>query len=180
MKKLTSIGLCALLAPAITLGVSAALAQDSSSEPRGAQSQQQQRTTPAVPGNPQAQQRSGEAREQAQQRAASEMDRARHAALDGPIVSKPADSILAEELIGSAVMSRQDQNFGPINDFILSEDGQVLAVIVGVGGFLGIGQRDVAIAWDSLERHVDEDGDSVFHVDMTDAALRAAPEYKND
>jgi hypothetical protein len=140
------------------------------------------RRVPAAAGAQQAQQaqeRAGAERAQAQQRGVSESAHAREA-LSGPIVSKPANSILAEDLIGSALMSRQEQNFGPINDFILSEDGQVLAVIVGVGGFLGVGQRNVAIAWDSLERHVDADGDTVFHVDMTDAALRAAPEYKND
>jgi hypothetical protein len=53
-------------------------------------------------------------------------------------------------------------------------------VIVGVGGFLGLGEHNVAIAWDSLEIRVDENGDVVFHVDMTDAALRAAPAYRND
>jgi hypothetical protein len=189
MKKLTSLSLCALLAPAITLGVSAALAQQPGANPQGAQPQQ--RETPAVPANPQAQeradaertqaqQRAGAERAQAQQRSGSESVQSQHATLSGPIVSKPADSMLAQDLIGSALMSRQDQNFGPINDFILSEDGQILAVIVGVGGFLGVGQRDVAIAWDSLERHVDADGDTVFHVDLSDAALRAAPEYKND
>ena len=167
MKRLTSLGLCAIMAPAISLGVGPAFAEQHGAKPRDAQTQP--RATPAVPGNP-----------QAQQRGASDTMKARGAAPGAPIVSRPANSILAKDLMGSPLMSRQDQNFGPINNLILDKDGQVLAVIVGVGGFLGIGERDVAIAWDSLERHVDKDGKMVFHVDMTDAALRAAPPYKND
>jgi hypothetical protein len=164
MKKITSLGLCALMAPAITLGVSAALAQPPGADPQGAQPQQRE---------------SAERAQQAQQRGVSDAQSQRVTRSE-PIVSKPAGSMLAEDVIGSALMSRQQQNFGPINDLILSEDGQVLAVIVGVGGFLGVGQRDVAIAWDSLERSVDDDGDTVFHVDMTDEALREAPAYRND
>ncbi len=176
MNKLTSLGLCALLTPAITLGVGAALAQDAETRPQGAQTQQ--RGSPAAPGNERAQQRG--AAESAQQRAGSQSAQGQRTAHNTPILSKPAGAISAKDLTGSALLSRQDENFGPINDFILDRDGQVLAVIVGVGGFLGIGERDVAIGWDSLEHSVDEDGDVVFRVNMTDAELRAAPAYRTD
>jgi hypothetical protein len=162
MKKLNSLSLCALLTPAITLGVSAALAQESDTRPQGAQTQQRS----ALPGDAGAQQRAGAGSAQGQQAARSTL-----------IERMPADSIRGEDLIGAALMSRQDENFGTIDDVIMDRRGQVLAVIVGVGGFLGVGERNVAISWDSVERTVDAAGDMVFRVDMTDEALRAAPAF---
>jgi len=49
---------------------------------------------------------------------------------------------------------------------------------VDVGGFLGIGQRSVAVSWDSVDRRVNEDGDGYrFSVNATEEALRDAPVY---
>ncbi|WP_269586095.1 PRC-barrel domain-containing protein [Roseibium sp. Sym1] len=56
--------------------------------------------------------------------------------------------ILASNLIGKAVMNGdndQAEAIGDINDVIITRDGGVRAVIVGVGGFLGIGEKDVAL-----------------------------------
>jgi hypothetical protein len=57
----------------------------------------------------------------------------------------------AEWLTNSNVYSPQDENIGTINDIILSSDGSVEAVVIGVGGFLGIGEKDVAVNFDALE-----------------------------
>src|SRR5690606_4213673 len=51
----------------------------------------------------------------------------------------PADQISADNLIGTTVYGANDENVGEINDVVLSEDGQIDAVIIDVGGFLGIG-----------------------------------------
>jgi sporulation protein YlmC with PRC-barrel domain len=56
--------------------------------------------------------------------------------------------ILASNLIGKSVMNGetdQAEAIGDINDVIITRDGKVRAVIVGVGGFLGIGEKDVAV-----------------------------------
>jgi hypothetical protein len=44
-----------------------------------------------------------------------------------------------------------DENIGDINDILVDRRGAVVAVIVGVGGFLGIGEKDVAIPFQALE-----------------------------
>ena len=43
-----------------------------------------------------------------------------------------------------------NETVGDINDLVLDKDGKVVAVIVGVGGFLGIGEREVALDYSSL------------------------------
>src|SRR5690606_5902339 len=60
----------------------------------------------------------------------------------------PADQISADNLIGTTVYGADDENIGEINDVVLSDDGQIDAVIIDVGGFLGIGEKPVAVGMD--------------------------------
>lgn len=98
--------------------------------PALAEAQQQTQTT-----SPQAQQR-------AQQSAKTELQFVRE--------QKP-NEISAEWLTGSAVYNMQEERLGNVNDVILGRDGEISAVVIGVGGFLGIGEKDVAVEYESLE-----------------------------
>lgn len=179
MRKFVSLGLCALMASAFFSGAVAGSSLDRGEDSERVQSQ---RALPAPPGFVRVQQEgaSDEERAPAQQRGVTEADQSRHQAQGTPLESKPVGAIHADDLIGSPLMSREGNNVGPINDFIIDQDGQVLAVLVAAGGLLGLGEHDVAIAWDTLERSVDEDDDHVFHVDMIDQELRDAPRYKKE
>lgn len=67
----------------------------------------------------------------------------------------------AGDLIGKEIKSRNDDaTFGTISDLVFGENGQLLSVIVEVGGFLGIGEEQVTISWSELERQLDADGKS--------------------
>jgi sporulation protein YlmC with PRC-barrel domain len=92
------------------------------------------------------------------------------------LTSAPSSAVHADNIIGSDVMTTGDENVGPVNDLIFDDDGQIIAVVVGVGGFLGMGEKDVAISWDSVSRST-EDRDQ-FRVDATKEDLRAAPAFK--
>lgn len=59
--------------------------------------------------------------------------------------------IMASDLIGTRVVSANNESIGDINDVVLDRNGQVMAAVVGVGGFLGIGEKDVAVPFNSLE-----------------------------
>jgi sporulation protein YlmC with PRC-barrel domain len=61
------------------------------------------------------------------------------------------NQIMASDLIGTRVVSANNESIGDINDVILDRNGQVMAAVVGVGGFLGIGEKDVAVPFKSLE-----------------------------
>ncbi|MCG5501170.1 PRC-barrel domain-containing protein, partial [Ectothiorhodospira lacustris] len=80
------------------------------------------------------------------------------------------------------LMSRTDnETIGSVSDLLFDENGRILAVIVEVGGFLGVGKKEVAVSWDSVEHSLNEDGDGYdFSVTSTKDTLRAAPEYEHE
>jgi hypothetical protein len=59
--------------------------------------------------------------------------------------------IMASKLIGTRVVSANNESIGDINDVIVDRNGQAVAAVVGVGGFLGIGEKAVAIPFNALE-----------------------------
>lgn len=61
------------------------------------------------------------------------------------------DQMLGSGLMGADVWGAEGESIGGVDDLLLDSNGQVMAVVVGVGGFLGIGEKDVAIANDQLE-----------------------------
>jgi hypothetical protein len=85
---------------------------------------------------------------------------------------------LASNWIGQSLYNANDENLGDINDILLDKDGAVRAVIVGVGGFLGIGEKDVAVSFAAIEPRTDEDGDVTLYLNATQEQLEAAPEFK--
>jgi hypothetical protein len=85
---------------------------------------------------------------------------------------------LASNWIGQSLYNTNDENLGDINDILLDKDGRVRAVIVGVGGFLGIGEKDVAVNFAAIEPRTDEDGDVSLYLNATQEQLDAAPEFK--
>lgn len=89
----------------------------------------------------------------------------------------PVDQISADNLIGTTVYGANEENVGEINDVVLSEDGQIDAIIIDVGGFLGIGEKSVAVGMDNLTFMSDEDGDRYLYTEFTEEQLEAQPEY---
>lgn len=99
------------------------------------------------------------------------------------LTSQPQGTFHADSLMGNDVKSsvEDDDDIGTISDLIIDEDGQIQAVVVGVGGFLGMGEKDVAIEWDSLELTKDEDNDDyVIRVNASQDSLEEAEEYERD
>ena len=59
----------------------------------------------------------------------------------------------------------------------IGKDGKVTAVVIGVGGFLGIGERDVAVNFESLRLAQDSNNKKVS-LNVTKDSLKAAPEWQ--
>ncbi|CAN5265516.1 hypothetical protein BH10PSE7_BH10PSE7_38250 [soil metagenome] len=89
----------------------------------------------------------------------------------------PAKATLASTWIGSSVFSAANENVGDINDIVLSSDGAVKAVIIGVGGFLGMGEKDVAVPLDQITASKDENGNVKLMINATRADLDATPAF---
>jgi hypothetical protein len=92
--------------------------------------------------------------------------------------SHQADEMRASKLIGTKVVNTANETIGDINEIILSKDGKVAAVIVGVGGFLGIGQREVAMDFKSLQMNRDANNNLVLTVNATKDLLKDAPAWR--
>jgi hypothetical protein len=86
----------------------------------------------------------------------------------------------ATRIIGQPVYdgTAADANhLGDINDIVLGQNGQAQAVIIGVGGFLGIGEKQVAVAFSALTRQMAEDNTERYVVETTVDELTAAPDF---
>lgn len=68
----------------------------------------------------------------------------------GFIHSQSADEWRGSKLIGAEVYGPDDKSIGEINDVIFADNGQIKAAVVGVGGFLGVGEKDVALPFEAL------------------------------
>lgn len=82
----------------------------------------------------------------------------------------------ASDYIGKRVYDDAGNDIGEVNDIILSADGKLAATILGVGGFLGIGEKDVAVPVGAVK--IVKDGDTArLQVAATKEQLLAAPVY---
>ncbi len=84
---------------------------------------------------------------------------------------------LAHRLVGSKVLNAQAEEIGEVKDVVVDKAGQVAAVVVGVGGFLGIPEKLVAVPYSAI--HVGDvvQSSRVVVLDTTKDALKAAPTY---
>jgi sporulation protein YlmC with PRC-barrel domain len=57
----------------------------------------------------------------------------------------------SSKMIGLNVYNEQNEKLGDINEIILDKDGKVLGYVLGVGGFLGMGEHDIAVSMDKLK-----------------------------
>jgi len=97
------------------------------------------------------------------------------ATAQGVVTQQQPSDMLARALIGMSVRNQQDENIGKIDDVVIDDKGQVKAVIVSVGGFLGIGDKDVALPWSEVK--VDADQKRAI-VNATKDQLNQAPAFK--
>ena len=85
--------------------------------------------------------------------------------------------ISASELLDETVVNAANESVGDVNDVILDANGKVASIIVGVGGFLGMGEKDVALSFDQLSFARDNDNELVVSTNATKEGLQAAPAY---
>lgn len=72
-----------------------------------------------------------------------------------PVQNQSMDEWRASKVIGLYVYNDADERLGAINDLLTDHSGKIVKAVIGVGGFLGIGESDVAVNFDQL-RFVNE------------------------
>ena len=95
--------------------------------------------------------------------------------LPGRGMPAPTVSGDTRKLIGRNVQNAQNETIGEIKSVYIGPDGKVDSLIVRVGGFLGVGEREVRLAWSDLK--ISDNGEKVV-LNITKDELKAKPEYK--
>jgi sporulation protein YlmC with PRC-barrel domain len=81
-------------------------------------------------------------------------------------------------LIGTKIQNSAGENIGDVNYLVLDAKGSVTTVVIGVGGFLGVGEKNVGVPFKAVTRQDDKSGNPVFKLDATKEELSAAPAYE--
>ncbi|WP_340261727.1 PRC-barrel domain-containing protein [Sulfitobacter pontiacus] len=88
-------------------------------------------------------------------------------------------ALTAKDLEGSYVYGANDETVGEIGALVMGDNGEVGQVVINVGGFLGIGEKPVAVTWDELQIMKNAEGDDFrIYIDSSKEALKAQPEYQ--
>ena len=88
-----------------------------------------------------------------------------------------SNEVRTTKLIGALVRNPAGETIGDVNEILVDNTGKIAAVVVGVGGFLGLGEREVALAFESIRLTRDKDGKDVLTVNATKDALKTAPAW---
>jgi sporulation protein YlmC with PRC-barrel domain len=91
--------------------------------------------------------------------------------------SVPNNSATVTDWYKQSVYDPSDNKIGEIMDVLVSPEGRATALIVGVGGFLGAGEKDVAVPFSAV-KHTMKDKKIYLTMDTTKDALKAAPGFK--
>ena len=142
----------------------------------GAQTNDQQQAVPQTQEQQIQEQAQSEQPQDTQEMKADKAELAK--APDGVIRLQDQDTFLASDLTGATVYSPKDEAIGDVNDVIVSRDGKVDGLVVGVGGFLGIGEKDVAIEMSKIKLTETETGIKLV-MDASKDELAAAPGFKS-
>ena len=100
---------------------------------------------------------------------------------DGYLVSDTG-AVLASSLIGATVYNGTGDDaaaIGDVNDIVIGLDGTAEALIVGVGGFLGIGEKTIVVPWSQFTVEQTADDQDVLRLNVTKEDLEAAPGVDN-
>lgn len=88
-----------------------------------------------------------------------------------------ANHWLASHYMGKTVYGPNNERVGDINDIVIDRAGTTTAIIVGVGGFLGMGEKNVAVPFSALQLN-QRDGRDELHMNVTKGDLEKAPAFK--
>ncbi|HEY1362202.1 MAG TPA: PRC-barrel domain-containing protein [Xanthobacteraceae bacterium] len=96
--------------------------------------------------------------------------------------SEPAATVLGTEdvrgILGRQVRSSSGEDMGRMIDVLVDRNGQLRAAVIDFGGFLGVGNRKIAVDWNALHFEPLHSRDERITLELTRDQVKAAPEYK--
>jgi hypothetical protein len=95
------------------------------------------------------------------------------------ITTIPAGVMTVTDWYKQSVYDPMDKKIGTINDVLVTKDGKVEVLILGVGGFIGVGTKDVAVQ-PSAVAMTDKNNKKYLTMSSTKDELKEAPGFKFD
>lgn len=95
------------------------------------------------------------------------------------VMQQPADEWMVKSFLGQSVHDASGQVVGDIKDLAFDRQGHISTIVIGVGGFLGMGEKSVGVSYTSLAHKTDAKGEQMFVVAVSKDSLSKAPEFKS-
>ncbi len=92
------------------------------------------------------------------------------------VTNEGQDQWLVGSLWNKSVYNAAGKSIGELKDVLVDRDGKVAAVVVGVGGFLGLGEKNVAVDYSFIKEHGGISPNRIV-LNMTEQELRSAPSF---
>jgi sporulation protein YlmC with PRC-barrel domain len=83
----------------------------------------------------------------------------------------------AANYVGQPIVNASGEKIGDVNDLLFDRTGKITTIVIGVGGFLGLGEKRVALPFEAVTYN-EQNGARQIMVPLTKEALLAAPDYK--
>jgi len=94
----------------------------------------------------------------------------------GEVQHIPPDQ--ARAVLGEMVTDADGKDVGRLVDILVGDQGQPQAAVIDFGGFMGVGNRKIAVDWNAL-RFTPTDPQHPITLNLTQDQIKAAPEYKD-
>lgn len=96
-----------------------------------------------------------------------------------PLTDADYGTLTADTFDDMTVYGLNNESVGEIDELVLNADGKTIQMaVIEVGGFLGIGEREVAVPFERLNILRNADGDMRVYIDSTEERLEALPEFE--
>lgn len=99
------------------------------------------------------------------------------------MTSVPANAVTITHWYKQPVYDQSNSRIGEIDDVLMDREGKdakIVALILGVGGFLGMGEKHVAVSYDAVKVTTKDNNKWYLVMNSTKDALKAAPGFKYD
>jgi sporulation protein YlmC with PRC-barrel domain len=93
------------------------------------------------------------------------------------IPAREPTMVLGSSLLNMSVYGPDDSSIGEVEEILIKSDGKIESLVVGVGGFLGIGEKNVALPMERFKVIPQADGQARINVSASEDELRNAPEF---
>ena len=92
----------------------------------------------------------------------------------------PSDAATVTHWYKQAVYDQGNNKIGDIDDVLVDHDGKVVALVIGVGGFLGMGEKHVAVPHNMVRATTKDNNKWYLVMNSTKDAMKSAPGFKYD